>query len=407
MEGTKSTIASRSGSPVEMTLRMLRMTLVLATSAAIMLALCGGTAQAESEFVLKSENLKDLTSITTALENLGLIRVKSNTALGKEALASNTEGSEDTAIGSNALKANTTGKEDTAVGNESDASASASLQDVAIGNGAMRNAATGANGNTAVGNVTLFDATSTAKENVAVGNGALSDYFKESLSGERNTAVGHEAAAGLTSGMKNTDIGFNADDENRTGSGNTAVGTLALGALAEKQPVNNSENTAVGMAAGTHDEDGSGNVFIGYEAGAALKNGSEVLYIDDTPTESPLIFGNFKTNVVKVNGKLEVSEAAAAPSKPTEGEANAGTAAVAMRKTSFAVTGNGTKTKWSLKHGLGTRLVSVTVQKAESEQPGELEQATYKTKPISNGEVEVIFTTAPAAGEEKFLTVTG
>ncbi|HTA14695.1 MAG TPA: hypothetical protein VK781_07545, partial [Solirubrobacteraceae bacterium] len=132
------------------------------------------------------------------------------------------------------------------------------------------------------------------------------------------------------------------------------------------------------------------------------------LYIDNSPTEEPLIFGNFETNVLKVNGKLEVSETAPAPAKPAEGETNVGATKIAVRKTSFTITGNGVKVKWLLKHSLATRLVSVSVQKAESEQPGELELPTaYKVKPTNNAEVEVTFSVAPPAGEERFITVSG
>lgn len=103
-----------------------------------------------------------------------------------------------------------------------------------------------------------------------------------------------------------------------------------------------------------------------------------------------------------------MSETAAVPAKPTEGEVNTGTTKVVVRKTSFTITGNNVKTKWSLKHGLATRLVSVSIQKAEAEQPGELESpSAYKVKPTNNAEVEVTFNVAPAAGEEKFITVEG
>ncbi len=383
-----------------------RVVTVTLCTASIFLA---GTAiaHAESEFLLKAENLKDLTSPIAALENLGLIHPKGDTTLGQEAFVSNTIGQSDTAIGAKAMKSNTTGSEDTVIGNEAASTETGASKDIAIGNAAMRNAETGSDGNVAVGNVALYDAT-TATDDVAIGNDAMSSYFKEPTTGERDTAVGHEAAAGLTSGIRDTDVGFNADDEDRTGSGNTAIGTLTLGAAAEHQPDNHSEDTAVGTFAGEHDESGNGNVFLGYEAGAQIKSESDVLYIADTPTTSPLIFGNFSSHVVKINGKLEVTETAQAPVKPTEGEANSGATAVVDRKTSFAITGNGTKTKWTLKHGLATRLVSVTVQKSESESPGELEQSTvYKVKPISGAEVEITFNTAPAAGEEKFVTVSG
>jgi hypothetical protein len=368
------------------------------------LAICCGTASAETEYLVKSENLKDLTSVPSALENLGLVRSSSNTVLGKEAFSANLSGKENSIFGFKAMESSTTAEEDTAIGYEALATSSGADKDTAVGHASMYSTTSGDN-DVAIGNNTLFYAT-TASENTAVGNSALEGFYKEPITGKRNTAVGREAGAAISSGERNTDIGFNADDENKTGSENTAVGTDALGSPTTKA-FSTSRDTALGMNAGLHVE-GDGNVFLGWEAGAAAKSISNMLYIDNSPTEEPLILGNFETNVLKVDGKLEVSETAAAPAKPTEGEVNTGTTKVVVRKTSFTITGNNVKTKWSLKHGLATRLVSVSIQKAEAEQPGELESpSAYKVKPTNNAEVEVTFNVAPAAGEEKFITVEG
>jgi hypothetical protein len=375
-----------------------------------MFAIGVSTASAETEYLVKSENLKDLTSVPSALENLGLIQSPFNTVLGKEAFSANLSGTEDTILGFKAMMSSTAGDEDTSVGYESLISSTTGSKDTAVGHDSLFKATTGST-DVAVGNNALLNA-STASENTALGNSALAGFHGSPVTGNRNTAVGREAGAAISSGERNTDVGFNADDENETGSENTAVGTDALG-KPEKEAFSTSQNTAVGMNAGLKDE-GNGNVFLGWEAGANAKVVSDMLYIGNSSTENPLILGNFASGVLKVDGKLEVTEAAVAPTKPTETEeAHAGTAKLASRKTSFAITGNGVRTKWTLKDGLGTRLVDVSVQKmeeteTEGSQPGELELPTaYKIKPISINEVQITFGTAPAAKEGKYITVIG
>jgi len=48
-------------------------------------------------------------------------------------------------------------------------------------------------------------------------------------------------------------------------------------------------------------------VFIGYEAGYN-ETGSNKLYIDNSDTEDPLIYGDFSENDVKINGDLQVAD---------------------------------------------------------------------------------------------------
>ena len=51
---------------------------------------------------------------------------------------------------------------------------------------------------------------------------------------------------------------------------------------------------------------GSGNVFLGYEAGYN-ETGSNTLYIANSDTSSPLIYGDFGTGEVTINGNLTVT----------------------------------------------------------------------------------------------------
>jgi hypothetical protein len=86
------------------------------------------------------------------------------------------------------------------------------------------------------------------------------------MSGIRNTAIGHETIPGNTTGNDNTAIGSLALNSNTTGDLNTAVGRVAL--------INNtgSGNTALGVGAGANLTTGSNNIDIGNAGVAAESN---------------------------------------------------------------------------------------------------------------------------------------
>ena len=339
-------------------------------------------------------------SVTRAEVETALSGVPSNVVLGDEALTSITSAKDDAALGSRALAALSEGEDDIAVGPLSLTNLTGKAsKDIAVGISAMQETTSGES-NIALGNTALFSDTS-GSENVAVGNIA---EFKNTT-GRRNTAVGREALAEGTTAEKNTGVGFNALGEDQTGNENTAVGVNSLDSPSVPH-ASISHHTAVGFNAGTKTE-GSGDVYLGWEAGAKY-TGSNELYVANSQTATPLIFGNFETKTATINGTLEVTESPTQPSKPAVGEIADGPTKMAARQSTFAIVGNGTKTKWSLTHHLGTRLVTVSVQVGEGEEPGEVESpSNYKVKPTSGAEVEVIFSVAPASGKEYFVIVIG
>ncbi len=117
---------------------------------------------------------------------------------------------------------------------------------------------------------------------------ATNQFFIGNQSGEDltdgygNTFVGHLTGANSTSVSENTFIGYQSGYNNYTGTGNTFLGN------------------ASGL-----DAQGSGNVFIGNRVGW-YEDGNNLLYIDNSSTTSPLIYGDFSGNVVKINGSLGV-----------------------------------------------------------------------------------------------------
>ena len=157
-----------------------------------------------------------------------------NTAEGDSALFSLTaNGVRNTAIGFNALFSNTGGGANTAVG-------------------AAALASNTANDNTACGSYALANNT-TGGGNTAIGIDAL----MLNIDGGGNTAAGRDALFNNTSGNSNTANGNDALFNNTTGGNNTANGFDAL--------FNNtgSNNIGLGSTAGSNLTTGSGNVCIG------------------------------------------------------------------------------------------------------------------------------------------------
>jgi len=174
-----------------------------------------------------------------------------NTAEGKEALLSLTDGTYNTAVGFFSLRAIRSGNFNTAIG------AGALLDNKA-------------EENTAIGAAALLHTTS-GSFNTATGSGALFGNFV----GTNNTANGFQALAGNTIGSSNTATGSTALQNNQTGSANTANGEQALFSnIAGADNTANGEqalfgnttgnfNTAIGFAAGFNQTTGSSNVYIG------------------------------------------------------------------------------------------------------------------------------------------------
>lgn len=151
--------------------------------------------------------------------------IVTNTAVGNDALSSSGSLSDDnTAVGYNALKSNTSGDNNIAVGSE-----------------ALRNNTSG-DGNVAAGYEALQSNT-TGRDNTAVGDRAL----KSNTTGLENTAVGYDASLFNTSGDDNTAVGRFALRSNETGRSNTALGNGALSSAK-----------------------GNNNIGVGTDAGASL-----------------------------------------------------------------------------------------------------------------------------------------
>jgi len=107
--------------------------------------------------------------------------------------------------------------------------------------------------------------------------------------------MGSQALWSNTTGWYNTAMGFSALQYNTEGWYNTALGVAAL-----YNKTTGNYNTALGYSAGAGNSTGSGNVFIGYSAGSD-ETGSNKLYIDNSNTSTPLIYGDFAADRLGIN----------------------------------------------------------------------------------------------------------
>jgi len=171
------------------------------------------------------------------------------TALGFNALASNTSGLNNTAVGYNALPFDVLGSDITA-----------------IGANALGNAGWAGNGTTAIGAMAMGIVPVCEVYNTAIGYGS-----SQNSRGPYNTAVGAFSGVANDWGQDNTAMGYrtlvNAGRSYPFPSdGNTAIGSLALESLtgfADWQEGPTRYNTALGYKAGSSVLIGEFNIFIG------------------------------------------------------------------------------------------------------------------------------------------------
>ena len=200
-----------------------------------------------------------------------------NTFVGKAAGYSNDTGANNTLIGQAAGYHNTTGGDNTFIGKSAGYSNVNGVNNTFIGRSAGFSNIVGWS-TTFIGNEAGFSNTT----------------------GPANTFLGKSAGYHNTTGQSNIFIGKDAGYNNTTGNANTFIGTLT-----GESNVNGSGNTFLGRNAGHQNISGGGNVFLGSYAGY-YETGSNKLYIDNTSTSYPLIYGELDNNIVKIHGELQM-----------------------------------------------------------------------------------------------------
>jgi len=213
------------------------------------------------------------------------------TAWGMYALLVNI-GSGNIAFGLNALKDNTNGYQNTAIGEDALRKNVSGFSNLAIGNAALYTN-TG-NYNIAIGETTLIGNTS-GYQNIAIGRAAMGS----NKTGSYNIGIGGGGVLHLNTGSGNVGIGGSALWSNKDGNNNVGIGMSAL------ESNNGDSNVAIGYQAGLSAIGVSGCVFIGYKAGY-YETTSNKLYIDNSNTTTPLIWGDFANDILIFNGKAGI-----------------------------------------------------------------------------------------------------
>ena len=243
-------------------------------------------------------------------------------AVGYQALTALTTGAGNTAVGYQASTALTTGNQNTTFGYEAGLALSTGSKLVALGYqaGSATTGSTSDHGQTFVGYRAGLNMTSGAQGAVAIGSNARgktngswmtvvgSNAYSSNTNG---TAIGSSAktkgygvSVGTDAGNTNaggTYIGYNSGGNN--GSNNTVVGGSA-------GKGSGSYNVSIGESSGSSMTTGASNVLVGYSAGSTLTTESNKLYIENSNSTTPLIYGEFDNDILRVNGTLQVNDPA-------------------------------------------------------------------------------------------------
>ena len=269
-----------------------------------------------------------ITSITSGSANTGigyLALTKNtsgidNTSTGSNSLHSNTTGNQNTAVGSNVLYENISGVDNSAVGYSSLYSNDTGSQNTAVGSNSLYENTSG-NFNTAVGFASL-QKNDTGYYNVAIGHNAI----YSNTSGYSNTAIGGASLYKNTTGYNNVANGLGALNANISGNSNTAIGYLSLytnstgsqnvavGSGAMYKNSTGQYNTVLGRSALFSNDTGESNIAIGDYAGYN-ETGSNKLYIENSNSANPLIYGDFAVDLIRINGNVEVDNLATTNNK--------------------------------------------------------------------------------------------
>lgn len=214
---------------------------------------------------------------------------RNNNFFGYQSGQNTTTGNYNQAFGWNALAANTTGASNVAIGNDAVFYSSTGSSNIGIGYLALFGKS-GTNTSYAVGIGHQALCYALGDYNVAIGYKSMYGNSGGTSTGTNNVAMGASSLYAITTGVRNVSIGHESGKANTTGSYNTFLGAYA----------------------GYSNITGASNVFIGYNAGGS-ETGSNKLYIANSNTSSPLIYGDFNTADILINGAFKTTSGISFP----------------------------------------------------------------------------------------------
>lgn len=265
-----------------------------------------------------------------------------NIFIGDSTGYTNSSGHSNVFVGNYAGMGNTTGVFNIGIGVSAGRSNSAGICNVFIGNDVAYKH-TGGDFNTFVGTAVAYELSSSYNTMMGTNSGRFIN------SGSSNTFIGVNSAYRLGKGSQNTFIGSDCGRGGGDGYipnpldmesalGNVLMGFYAGGSIyngdynvlvgnyAGNACNSGSNNVALGYAAGQNISSGTNNVFLGYQAGNGFNtgigniclgfqagfsgSGNDKLYIDNSNTTTPLIYGDFFNNTLQFNGTVGIGKAA-------------------------------------------------------------------------------------------------
>jgi hypothetical protein len=244
-----------------------------------------------------------------------------NTAVGFNALVTNTTGTNNSAFGRGALRYNTTGNYNTALGLQSLNTNTTGLENTASGALSLFYNTTG-NFNTAFGTRALF-ANTTGTDNAAFGQ--LSSYLNQT--GSYNTTIGTRSMFNNVYGNANTAVGWNSSTFTGVGGTSSSSGgnnNTSLGYRALYSNTLGNDNTAVGYNALQANLTGTQNTTIGSGADVssnALSNATAIGYGAIVTTSNTMQLGNANVTLVKTSGTLITPKIGVGTSTPVSAAA--------------------------------------------------------------------------------------
>ncbi len=241
-----------------------------------------------------------------------------NVFIGTEAGRGNSSGNFNVALGFNTGYSLNDGESNIFMGNESGYSNTSGSNNLFLGFQSGYN--------TSVGNNNIFMGYQAGQANTTGSDNQFMGYMsgQKNTSGSNSMFLGWKAGQNNLNGYENLFVGYNSGSANESGFGNVMLGTYSgknittgnenvmigrgAGAFATTSASN---NVFIGSYAGYGNGENTGNVFIGYKVGYN-NAGSNKLMIDNydgASSTTSLIYGDFYTNALKINGTLNVTGA--------------------------------------------------------------------------------------------------
>lgn len=204
-----------------------------------------------------------------------------------------------TFVGTNAGTANTIGLHNVFSGSQSGKSNSGGSLNTFVGSQSGKSNIDG-NDNAFIGAFSGWANTS-GWQNVFIGVSS----GRSNSTGKFNTFLGYYSGHNHSIGSKNTSLGYRAGVFLNDGAGN-----ILLGSSSGPKLIFGNFNTFLGSESGNNITRGSNNIAIGHLAGPDIPDSVQFhrLFIDNTTSSSPLIYGEFDNDLICINGRFSAKD---------------------------------------------------------------------------------------------------